>query len=74
MIFVNIFFRHAALLKGKDKARIRYANWMILATILGCMSMVYLGKKEAAAGASVENQNEQWHKEVKAEYEKSQKK
>lgn len=36
--------------------------------------MVYLGKKEAAEGGSVENMNEEWHNEIKKDYEKTQQK
>lgn len=41
--------------------RIRVANYMALATIIGCFIMIYSGKKAASRGDFVAKQNLDWH-------------
>lgn len=52
--------------------RIRIANIMMIATLLGCGFMVYSGKQAASRGESVQKMNIDWHKEYnEAEAEKA---
>lgn len=46
--------------------RIRIANIMIVATLVGCGYMVYSGKQAAGRGESVQKSNIDWHKEYNA--------
>lgn len=50
--------------KARNKARIKIANYMILATIIACIGFVYSGKQAAKRGESVQKMNLDWHKEV----------
>lgn len=45
----------------RNKMRIRVANYMALATIIGCFIMIYSGKKAASRGEFVAKQNLDWH-------------
>ncbi|KAJ8979553.1 hypothetical protein NQ317_017702 [Molorchus minor] len=53
--------------KARSRIRIRIANFMMLATIIGCIAMVYSGKQAHKKGDSVQKQNLEWHKELKQE-------
>lgn len=48
--------------RTRNKIRIKGANIMIALTVLGCIAMVYSGKKAAESGQSVEKYNLDWHK------------
>ncbi|BES87458.1 Protein of unknown function (DUF1075) [Nesidiocoris tenuis] len=48
-----------------NKGRIKTANYMMLATIVGCIVMVYSGKQAAERGESVHKMNLDWHKAIK---------
>lgn len=49
--------------KTRNKIRIRMANIMMLLTAVGCIVMVYSGKKAAERGETVQKMNLDWHKE-----------
>lgn len=49
--------------KARNKIRIRLANCMMLFTALGCLIMIWSGKKAAERGESVQKMNLDWHKE-----------
>ena len=48
---------------AKNKARIKIANYMILATIVACVIMAISGKRAAKRGESVSKMNLDWHKQ-----------
>ena len=50
--------------------RIRIANYMMAATALACVVMVYFGKQAAQRGDSVAKQNLEWHRQVNEEAKK----
>ncbi|KAK7790848.1 hypothetical protein R5R35_010722 [Gryllus longicercus] len=50
--------------KARNKIRIKIANYMMLATIVGCIGFVYSGKQAAKRGESVQKMNMDWHKQI----------
>lgn len=63
-IFLN---RVDCLLTARSKARIKTCNYMIVATLIGCICAVILGKKQAAKGETLGKQREDWLKEIVAQ-------
>lgn len=57
--------------RSRNRMRIKIANYMIVATLLGCITMVYLGKQDHKEGKSVQKQNLEWHRKIKEEDEKT---
>uniref|UniRef100_A0A182FH59 Growth and transformation-dependent protein n=1 Tax=Anopheles albimanus TaxID=7167 RepID=A0A182FH59_ANOAL len=59
----------------RNQVRIKVANYMMIATAIGCIIMVISGKKAQERGESVSQMNLDWHKEynekARAEYEAS---
>ncbi|XP_050094380.1 UPF0389 protein CG9231 [Anopheles aquasalis] len=57
----------------RNQVRIKVANYMMIATAIGCIIMVISGKKAQERGESVSQMNLDWHKEynekARAEYE-----
>uniref|UniRef100_A0A1L8DUS0 Protein with signal anchor n=1 Tax=Nyssomyia neivai TaxID=330878 RepID=A0A1L8DUS0_9DIPT len=51
--------------KSRSKARIRISNYMIVATLVGCIIMVYSGKQAAERGDTVSKINRDWHANLK---------
>ncbi|KAJ8951837.1 hypothetical protein NQ318_019812 [Aromia moschata] len=58
------YVSQAVVERARNRMRIRIANYMMLATAIGCIAMVYSGKQAAKRGESVQQQNLQWHKET----------
>lgn len=58
--------------RARNKFRIKICNYMILATILGCIAMIVTGKKKAERGETVSKMNMDWHKKYNEETTKSQ--
>ncbi|XP_029171727.1 UPF0389 protein GA21628-like [Nylanderia fulva] len=58
------------LLAARSKARIKACNYMIVATLIGCIGAVILGKRQAARGETLTKQREDWFKEMLAEEKK----
>lgn len=56
-----------ALELARNKARIKINIMMCVATVFGCIAMVYSGKKAREAGESVVKMNQDWHKKMKEE-------
>ncbi|XP_022201838.2 UPF0389 protein GA21628 [Nilaparvata lugens] len=48
----------------KNKCRIKAANGLMVATVIGCLVAVYMGKQARARGETVAKMNLDWHKEV----------
>lgn len=61
------FVSQSVMERTRNRMRIRIANYMILATVLGCAVMVYLGKQDAKEGKSLVKQNIEWHKQIREE-------
>ena len=59
----------------RNQVRIKIANYMMIATAIGCIVMVISGKKAQERGESVAQMNLDWHKEynekARADYEAS---
>lgn len=53
--------------RARNRMRIRIANYMMLATALGCCLMVYLGKSDKAKGDSIVKRNLEWHRQINEE-------
>ncbi|VVD01629.1 UPF0389 protein CG9231 [Leptidea sinapis] len=49
--------------RARNEARIKLANILIFATILGCIYAVMSGKAAAKKGESVQQMNLDWHKQ-----------
>lgn len=65
------FVSQTVMERARNRMRIKIANYMIAATFLGCIAMVYLGKQDAKEGKSVQKQNLEWHRKIKEEDEKA---
>ncbi|XP_065342519.1 UPF0389 protein GA21628 isoform X1 [Cloeon dipterum] len=52
-----------AIEKARNKARIRIANFMMVATIIGCIVCIISGKHAASRGESVHKMNLDWHRQ-----------
>lgn len=50
--------------KARNRARIRLANYMMLATAFACLMMIISGKKAAERGETVQKANIEWHRRV----------
>lgn len=49
--------------RSRNRIRIRLANIMMLATVIGCVLMVISGKAAQGRGESVTKKNLDWHKQ-----------
>ncbi|EEZ98829.1 UPF0389 protein CG9231 [Tribolium castaneum] len=58
--------------RARNRMRIRIANYMMAATALACLGMVYLGKQAAQRGESVAQQNIEWHRRFNEDTKKEQ--
>lgn len=47
----------------RNQVRIKMANYMMLATVIGCIIMVISGKQAQERGDTVQKMNLDWHKE-----------
>lgn len=68
-MLINCFFftRVHTLTKEANRARIKLSNYLILATILGCLGYVIAGKRAKERGESVQKMNLKWHEEYNKE-------
>ncbi|XP_047497660.1 UPF0389 protein CG9231-like [Penaeus chinensis] len=53
--------------RARNKARIKINIWMGVATLLGCVYMIWSGKKAHREGQSLLNMNVEWHRRVNEE-------
>ncbi|KAF6208370.1 hypothetical protein GE061_016824 [Apolygus lucorum] len=51
--------------RARNKGRIKFCNYMIVGTIVGCIFMAWSGKQAAKRGESLHQMNLDWHKAVK---------
>jgi beta-lactamase regulating signal transducer with metallopeptidase domain len=49
--------------KARNRIRIRLANIMMVLTAIGCVLMIFSGKKAAERGETVSKMNTEWHEE-----------
>ncbi|XP_042885386.1 UPF0389 protein CG9231-like [Penaeus japonicus] len=56
-----------ALERARNKARIKINIWMGVATLFGCIYMIWSGKKAHREGQSLLNMNVEWHRKVNEE-------
>ncbi|XP_056633005.1 UPF0389 protein CG9231 isoform X1 [Diorhabda sublineata] len=68
---VPAFVSQSTMERCRNRMRIKIANYMMLATAIGCILMVYMGKKDAKKGITLSQQNREWHAQIKEEAEKS---
>lgn len=47
----------------RNQVRIKIANYMMVATAIGCIIMIFAGKKAQERGESVQKMNLDWHRE-----------
>lgn len=73
IILINCFSEEA-IEKARNKARIRVANYMILATIIACIGCVISGKRAASRGESVQKSNMAWHDQYYAKVQEAESK
>lgn len=45
----------------------KVCNYMLVATIIGCITMIISGKRAAKRGESVQKSNLEWHKKYNEE-------
>lgn len=67
---VYFVFRQNVVERARNRMRIRIANYMMAATALACLAMVYFGKQAAQRGESVAQQNIEWHRKINEEAKK----
>lgn len=67
---VPAFVGQHVMERARNRMRIKIANYMMAATVVGCLVMVYLGKRDAKRGESLQKQNLEWHRKIKEEDEK----
>lgn len=53
--------------RSRNIMRIRIANIMMVLTLLGCLAMVWSGKRARDRGETLERQNYLWHKQYQEE-------
>lgn len=53
--------------RSRNIIRIRVANIMMVSTLLGCLLMVWSGKRARERGETLERQNYLWHKRIQEE-------
>lgn len=57
------FFSQDVMERCRNQVRIKIANYMMLATAIGCVIMIMSGKRAQERGETVQKMNLDWHKE-----------
>ncbi|XP_055530535.1 UPF0389 protein CG9231 [Wyeomyia smithii] len=57
------FVNQDVMERCRNQVRIKLANYLMLATAIGCLIMIVSGKKAQERGESVQKMNLDWHKE-----------
>lgn len=72
-IYMSFFLPSSqdSLERARNKARIKINISMGVATLLGCLLMIWSGKKAQKEGQSVVKMNEEWHKKMREEANKA---
>ncbi|KAI5739486.1 hypothetical protein M8J77_019845 [Diaphorina citri] len=55
---------------ARNVARIKLANYTIVAVIFGCIYAVYSGKQEQKLGNTLQKRTLDWHEELRKEHER----
>lgn len=50
--------------KARNRMRIRVSNIMMVLTVLGCLTMVFAGKRAHDRGESIEKMGREWHERM----------
>lgn len=66
-------FRADVIHRARSWGRIRINIGFLFIAGAGGAFMAYLGKRAAARGESLEQQNLEWHRQIKADYDKDKK-
>ncbi|RZB39786.1 UPF0389 domain containing -like, partial [Asbolus verrucosus] len=53
--------------RARNRMRIKISNYMMALTVVGCIVMVYFGKRAAGRGESVVKENLEWHRKINEE-------
>lgn len=53
--------------KARNKTRIYINVGMVILTLLACLAMIQLGKRDLKEGMSVQKMNLEWHRKIKEE-------
>lgn len=59
-------FSQDVMERCRNQVRIKIANYMMLATAIGCVIMIVSGKRAQERGETVQKMNLDWHKEYNA--------
>lgn len=63
-----MFFCSAEVMeRSRNRIRIRLANMMMVATVIGCIVMVISGKAAQGRGESMTKKNLEWHRQFNEE-------
>lgn len=73
-VVLIVILSEEAIEKARNKARIRIANYMIVATIIGCIGCIISGKRAASRGESVQKSNMAWHEQYYAKVQEAESK
>ncbi|XP_012276805.1 UPF0389 protein CG9231 [Orussus abietinus] len=57
--------------QARSKFRIRLCNYMIVASVIGCIAAIYTGKFKGARGENLTQYNLDWHEKINREYQSS---
>lgn len=60
---VPAFINQDVMERCRNQVRIKIANYMMLATAIGCIIMIISGKRAQERGETVQKMNLDWHKE-----------
>lgn len=60
---VPAYINQDVMERCRNQVRIKIANYMMLATAIGCIFMIISGKRAQERGESVQKMNLDWHKE-----------
>lgn len=68
---VPAFVSQSIMERCRNRMRIKIANYMMAATVVGCIVMVFMGKQAAKRGDTLSKMNLEWHKEMEEEMDKT---
>lgn len=70
---VPAFVSQSTMERCRNRMRIKIANYMMAATVLGCIAMIYASKQAATRGETIGKLNLEWHKEMENKIDSNQK-
>lgn len=72
IFYTHEYFRPDLIERSRSEARIKIANVLMLLTILASLGAVLSGKAAAKRGESVQQINQDFHKQYKEDYDRKQ--